>query len=142
MVKRRNIGETIMTEEVVVSAVDDSESTIDYVSEAESEYSCLAEVAQKIGAHEDVIGYILRNDSKATIDLDDQDKLVEYALLSTQAFESSSTFADEFGLGQVDSILVEGQEAKVLCVNLGENKLSIIMERFADADFVLKEFSM
>lgn len=97
----------------------------------------LAEIRKTRG----VVGYILRNATAATIDLREPEKLVEYALLSSQALDSSQEISELFELGDVESILIEGKEIKVLCMNINGNKISIFMETNADHTGILKRVS-
>jgi predicted regulator of Ras-like GTPase activity (Roadblock/LC7/MglB family) len=85
----------------------------------------LAEIRKQTG----VAGYILRNDSSAIIDVPQQEKLTDYALLSWQIAASSSEIAKQFQLTTPESMVVEGKTAKVLCLNIGENKISLFMDK-------------
>jgi predicted regulator of Ras-like GTPase activity (Roadblock/LC7/MglB family) len=131
MVKKRNINETItFAEEAVISTGDTAEETAN--PEENSVYPDLLTVAQEIRKNEEVIGYILKGELKATVDLNDSTKIIEYAMLATQAFESSEMFAESCSLGDIENIVVEGKSLKALCVNIGQNQLSIFMKRDAD----------
>lgn len=94
----------------------------------------LAEIRKLNG----VIGYILRSNTSAIIDLTEQGKVIEYAILSSQIAESSSEIAKQFNLSYVESVLVEGKTVKVLCMNLSENRISVFMEKTATHDGVIK----
>jgi len=94
----------------------------------------LAEIRKLNG----VIGYILRSNTSAIIDLTEQEKVIEYAILSSQISESSSEIAKQFNLSDVESVLVEGKTVKVLCMNLSENRISVFMEKTATHDGVIK----
>jgi predicted regulator of Ras-like GTPase activity (Roadblock/LC7/MglB family) len=96
--------------------------------------SSLAEIRKLDG----VIGYILRSNTSAIIDLTDQDKVIEYAILSSQIAESSSEIAKQLNLSDVESVLVEGKTVKVLCINLSENRISVFMDKNATHDGVIK----
>ena len=95
----------------------------------------LAEIRKLKG----VIGYILRSDSSAIIDLTEQDKIIEYATLSSQIFESSSKMAKQFNLADIETMLIEGKSAKVLCMNIKENKISVFMEPTATHSWIIKQ---
>ena len=94
----------------------------------------LAEIRKLKG----VLGYILRSNNSAIIDLNEQDKIIEYAILSTQISESSLEIAKQFNLADVESVLVEGKNVKVLCMNIGENRISIFMEKTATHAWIIK----
>jgi predicted regulator of Ras-like GTPase activity (Roadblock/LC7/MglB family) len=55
--------------------------------------------------------------------------------------DSSREISDLFDLGDVESILIEGKEIKSLCMVIGENKISIFMEKNADHADILKRVS-
>ena len=94
----------------------------------------LAEVRKLKG----VTGYILRNDTSAIVDIADQEKIIDYAILSSQISDSSLEIAQQFKLTNIESVLVEGKEIKVLCMSVGENKMGIFMERTATHEHVIK----
>jgi predicted regulator of Ras-like GTPase activity (Roadblock/LC7/MglB family) len=137
MVKKRSINETItVAEEVVISTGDTVEETAN--PEENSGYPDLLAVAQEIRKNEEVIGYILKGELKATVDLNDSTKIIEYAMLATQAFESSEMFAESCNLGEIENIVVEGKSVKTLCINIGQNQLSVFMKRSSDHAFIME----
>jgi predicted regulator of Ras-like GTPase activity (Roadblock/LC7/MglB family) len=132
MVKqKRSIHETATT--VIVDDVTSSEEDQVFADLSKN----LAEIRKAKG----VIGYILRSTTAATIDLKEPEKLVEYAILSSQVLDSSREISELFELGDVESTLIEGKEIKALCLAIGENKISIFMEKNADHADILKKVS-
>jgi predicted regulator of Ras-like GTPase activity (Roadblock/LC7/MglB family) len=132
MVKqKRSIHETATT--VIVDDVTSSEEDQVFADLSKN----LAEIRKAQG----VIGYILRSTTAATIDLKEPEKLVEYAILSSQVLDSSREISELFELGDVESTLIEGKEIKALCLVIGENKISIFMEKNADDADILKKVS-
>jgi predicted regulator of Ras-like GTPase activity (Roadblock/LC7/MglB family) len=132
MVKqKRSIHETATT--VIVDDVTSSEEDQVFADLSKN----LAEIRKAKG----VIGYILRSTTAATIDLKEPEKLVEYAILSSQVLDSSREISELFELGDVESTLIEGKEIKALCLVIGENKISIFMEKNADHADILKRVS-
>jgi predicted regulator of Ras-like GTPase activity (Roadblock/LC7/MglB family) len=132
MVKqKRSIHETAET-----IIVDDVTS-----SEEDHAFTDLSKNLAEIRKAEGVIGYILRSTTAATIDLKDPEKIVEYAILSSQVLDSSREISELFELGDVESTLIEGKETKALCLVIGENKISIFMEKNADHADILKRVS-
>jgi len=93
---------------------------------------------EEINEYDGVIGYILRNSISATIDLKDPAKLIDYAILSSSAFDLSSEFSELFDLGEIENIVVEGKNIKVLSLNFSGNKISVFMEKNADCEKVLE----
>jgi predicted regulator of Ras-like GTPase activity (Roadblock/LC7/MglB family) len=135
MVKRRkSIHETsttvIMEDETDISTVEEDQT-----------FTNLRTSLAEINKCEGILGYILRNATSATIDLKDPAKLVEYAILSSQALDSSQEISELFDIGDIENILIEGKEIKVLCMTIDENKISIFMEKTADHADILKRVS-
>jgi len=126
--KRRSKQKTVTT--VVVDAVASNEENQVFKDLSKN----LAEIRKAKG----VVGYILRNTTSATIDLKEPEKLVEYAILSSQALDSGQEISDLFELGDVESILIEGKKIKALCMAIDENKISIFMETNANHADILK----
>ncbi len=88
-----------------------------------------------------VLGYIIRNASSATIDLKEPEKLVEYAIFTSQVLDSSMELAELFELGDLDTILIEGEELKVLIMIIKENKINIFMKKSVDYIELAKKVS-
>lgn len=93
---------------------------------------------ESIKAKEGVIGYILRNKKSASIDLKDPTKLIDYAFLSSSALEAGEELAKIFSLGEIKDVVVEGKDVKILSLTVGENKLSIFMEKKVDHNKIYK----
>jgi predicted regulator of Ras-like GTPase activity (Roadblock/LC7/MglB family) len=89
---------------------------------------------EEIKGREGVIGYILRNSHSASIDLKDPAKIIDYAILSSSTIDAGEELADQFNVGEVVSIVVEGKNAKMLSMITGENRISIFMEKSVDAE--------
>jgi len=79
-----------------------------------------------------VLGYIIRNDASATIDLKEPEKLVEYAIFTSQVMDSSMELAELFALGDLKTILIEGEKLKVLIMMVKENKINLFMKKSVD----------
>jgi predicted regulator of Ras-like GTPase activity (Roadblock/LC7/MglB family) len=132
MVKqKRSIHETATT--VIVDDVTSSEE--------DQVFTDLSKNLAEIRKAEGVVGYILRSTTAATIDLKEPEKLFEYAILSSQVLDSSREISELFELGDVESTFIEGKETKALCMVIGENKISIFMEKNADHADILKRVS-
>jgi predicted regulator of Ras-like GTPase activity (Roadblock/LC7/MglB family) len=134
MVKNKQSQETetaIVVDEDEIAATPEEDQTFKDLSDK------LAEIRKD----KDVIGYIIRNKTSATIDLDKPEKLVEYAIFSSQVLDSSQEISDQFELGDVENVLIEGKESKALCMNIEGNKISIFIEKNADHADILKQIS-
>ena len=136
MVKRKGARKACIRETMTTVMIDGSPVIIPL--EEESSFAGLHSSLIEIHKIEGVKGYILRNNTTAAIDLQNPAKLVEYALLSSQATEACQEISDLFGLSLTKSI-VEGTDVKMLCMIIGENKLSIFMEKNVDhADILMR----
>jgi predicted regulator of Ras-like GTPase activity (Roadblock/LC7/MglB family) len=91
---------------------------------------------EEIRGREGVIGYILRNSHSASIDLKDPAKIIDYAILSSSTIDASEEISDLFNVGNAKSIVVEGRNTKMLSVIIGENRISIFMDKNVDAETV------
>ena len=134
MVKKKQSQETataIMVDEDEISATPKEDQT----------FQDLSDQLARIRKDKHVMGYIIRNTTSATIDLNEPEKIVEYAIFSSQVLDSSQEISELFELGDVSSVLIEGKESKALCMNIEGNKISIFMEKDADDASILKQIS-
>jgi len=137
--KRRGMNETVTVEEAVVIGTQEVQEAISPSTENEDpDYASLLDAVQEIRKRSDVVGYILKGETKATVDLNDPAKIIEYAMLSSQAFEAANTLSATFRLGDTENVVLEGKNVKVLCLNLGQNNISIFMEKGTDHTGILK----
>ncbi len=120
--------ETALTNEVVVTSVGEENSAFANLS------ASLAEIRRLKG----VIGYIIRNNTSAIIDLVDSDSIFQYATLTSEIHESSVDISKRFALGTAESILFEGEKIKVLCLSISDNKISVFMEKSANHAWIIK----
>ena len=110
-------------------------------AEEDQTFKDLNDKLAKIRKNKGVIGYILRNTTSATIDLKEPEKIVEYAIFSSQVLDSSQEISDLLETGDVENVLIEGKENKVLCMKIDGNKISIFMEKDADDADIQKQIS-
>jgi predicted regulator of Ras-like GTPase activity (Roadblock/LC7/MglB family) len=109
--------------------------------EEDQAFKDLSDKLARIRKYSGVMGYIIRNTTTATIDLSEPEKIVEYAIFSSQLLDSSQEVSDQFELGDVNSVLIEGKQSKALCMNIDGNKISIFMEKDADDAHILEKIS-
>jgi hypothetical protein len=86
-----------------------------------------------------VTGFILKDASTAFFDLQDTAKLVEYAIMSSETFNSYISLASLFNMGNMENTLVECTNMQMLCATIGENTVSIFMDRNMDAAGILQK---
>ena len=104
----------------------------------EDETEKLHEKLQEIKEQEGIIGYILRGSKSASIDLKDPTKIIDYAVLSSTTFETSNNIAETLQMDEVDTIVVESEEMKLLSMNANSHQLSIFMEKTVDHNKLYK----
>jgi len=98
----------------------------------------LATRLSKMCERPEILGFIMRDTTTATINLKEPEKIVDYALLTSQALESSQEISQMFNLGDFESTLIEGKNMKTLCFVLDENRVNIFMEKDVDHADILK----
>jgi len=131
--RRRSANETITT-------VVDGTVLIEPVESVESQgLAHLQTVLEETLASGQISGYILRTPTKAFVNLKCPDDLLEYAMLSSQAFETSTQISELLQLGETENIIIDGKTAKVLCIELGTSTLSMFMKKTADHSDVLSK---
>jgi len=94
---------------------------------------------EEVKTYDGVIGYILRNSTSAAIDLKDPMKIIDYAIISSSALDAGEELSRFFDLGEIKDIVVEGKNVKVLSLTVGENKVSVFMEKTADREKILRK---
>lgn len=125
MVKKKRGAQEVSD---VVEPVALEETTVD---------SSLRASLEEIKKYDGVMGYIRRDTTSASIDLKDPTKIIDYALLSSLAFDAGKDLSELFDIGDVKDTLVWGTNVKMLSVIIGENKISVFMEKNADTEKVL-----
>jgi len=96
---------------------------------------------ENINTKEGVIGYILRGPTSASVDIKDPSKIIDYAVLSATAFESSESLLHLFGSSKIRSVVVEGKDMKILCLTIGDHRLSVFMEKTEDHNSIYKKLT-
>ena len=111
-------------------------------NKSKNDVEALQEKLQSIKGREEIIGYILRGSNSASIDLKDPTKIVEYAILSTTAFEAGQDLSAVFEIGEVDSIITEGEDKKIVSRVVNDHRLSIFMEKNVDHNKLCKDLDL
>jgi len=101
----------------------------------------LRAVLEEAKTHDGVVGYILRNPTSATIDLRDPTRIIDYAILSSSAFDAGKELSELFNLGKMKNIMVEGKEANMLSLAIGENRVSVFTEKNTDCERLLRKLN-
>ncbi len=95
-----------------------------------------------IKAREGIIGYILRNQKSASVDIKDPSKIIDYAILSSTLLDSGEHMTTTFELGKVNHILVEGEDVKVLSLTIGDQRISVFMNKKVDHNTIYKDLRL
>ena len=101
-------------------------------------FANLAATLSEIRKLKGVIGYILRSNTAAIIDLTQKESVIEYASLSSQIHDCSRSISKQFNLTDVESTLVEGKSVKVLCMCIGENRMAVFMDKTCTHTWIVK----
>jgi predicted regulator of Ras-like GTPase activity (Roadblock/LC7/MglB family) len=109
------------------------------LSVEESHVNNLRTNLEEIKTYDGVIGYILRNSTSAAIDLKDPTKLIDYAILSSSSLDASEVLSEDFNLGDVKSIIVDGKNVKVLSLTVSDNRISVFMDKEVNCEKVLRK---
>jgi predicted regulator of Ras-like GTPase activity (Roadblock/LC7/MglB family) len=96
---------------------------------------------ERIKDREGVIGYILRAQTSASVDINDPSKIIDYAVLSASVLESAGSLLDAFTLGKICNIVVAGSKLKVLLLTIGEHTVSVFMEKNVNHESICKELT-
>jgi predicted regulator of Ras-like GTPase activity (Roadblock/LC7/MglB family) len=99
----------------------------------------LRSILDKIKTKNGVMGYIMRASTSAAVDIKDPSKIIDYAVLSTSALEAAESLTEAFGLGNLNNVVVEGKDLKMLLITIDEQRISIFMEKNVDHNAICKE---
>ena len=111
------------------------------LAEKDEETEILKAKLESIKDMPEVIGYILRNSRSATIDAKDPTKIIDYAMLSSATIETAKKLIEIFQLGEAEKIVLEGNTAKLLSLSIGENSISVFMEKNAKEDKIFRNLT-
>lgn len=127
MVKKRGSIQEVANERGPV-AIEEASTKCDLRSN-------LAEVKKWDG----VVGYILRDESSALVDLNDPAKITDYAILSSATHEAGAEFSTLFGLGKIQRTVVQGKRTKMVSLDIDDARVSVFTEATADTDKIMKK---
>ena len=117
------------------------EHEISVIREEDETFKDLGKKLAEIRKEQGIIGYIIRNKTSASIDLNEPERLVEYAIFSSQVLDVSQEISALFEIGDIRSIIIEGKENNVICMEIEGNKIAIFMEKSADYASILERVS-
>jgi predicted regulator of Ras-like GTPase activity (Roadblock/LC7/MglB family) len=117
------------------------ETQIQISSKPDEETQSISDSLAEIRKLEGVIGYIFRSEMAAKIDLNEPDKIIEYAMLSTELLDCTEVIEQQFDVGSVECIIAEGKHTKVLCIANGINRISVFMSNTCDQEKVRQKIA-
>ena len=97
---------------------------------------------ERLKAHAGVSGYILRGSKSASVDLKDPTKIIEYAALSSKTLESADGISRATYLGNINRVVLEGKNVKILSVTISDYRLSIFMDKNVDHNEICTELDL
>jgi predicted regulator of Ras-like GTPase activity (Roadblock/LC7/MglB family) len=109
--------------------------------EIKEQHSDLRTILEGIKAKEGVIGYILRAQTSASVDINDPSKIIDYAVLSASVLESVESLMEAFALGKICNIVIVGSKLKVLLLTVGEHTISVFMDKNVNHESICKELA-
>ena len=96
------------------------------------EVEIMLEKLQEIKGQEGIMGYILRGSKSASIDLNDPTKIIEYAVLSSTAYDVSKNMTETLQTGELNNLVVESENTKFLSTSVNDHQVTIFMEKNVD----------
>jgi predicted regulator of Ras-like GTPase activity (Roadblock/LC7/MglB family) len=97
---------------------------------------------EEIKTYDGVVGYIVKNTTSATVDLKDPSRIIDYATLSSTAYEATEKLSEIFAMGNLQGIIINGKNLRMLSLIVGESKISVFMQHDADAEKILRKIQM
>jgi predicted regulator of Ras-like GTPase activity (Roadblock/LC7/MglB family) len=99
------------------------------IKEPKTDTEILQKKLEDIKNQEGILGYILRESKTASIALKDPTKIFDYAMLSSTALDVSHNMTETFQMGEIDNMVVESEETKLLSMNIKNHHLTLFMEK-------------
>ena len=126
-----NVTETPLVITVERASLGQEQKTKDY----EKLHSILKEIREK----NEILGFILKGSAYAAIDLDSNEDLAKFAILVSQLANFSKQVLNLHEENSVRSVVLEGKELKVLCLNIRGNEIGITMKKSKDDREILNK---
>lgn len=104
-------------------------------AEETSAFDAVHEILREICSFVGVQGYLIKDDNTATINLENSEKTVPYAMLASQAFESAKEL--EVCRSGSSTLMVDCADLKLLCATVEGAAVSIFMEKEVDHTKIL-----
>lgn len=109
------------------------------VKKPKTDVESVQEKLQSIMDQKGILGYILRASKSASIDMKDPTKIMDYAMFSATTRDVGRNMTNILQMGEVDTIVVESEETKLLSMNITNHHLSLFMKKSVDHDKLSKD---
>ena len=96
------------------------------------DYANLHSILKEIREKSEILGFILKGSAYAAIDLDSNEDLGKFAILVSQLANFSKQVLNLHEEDFVRSVVLEGKELNVLCLNIRGNEIGIMMKKSKD----------
>ena len=103
------------------------------------DYANLHSILKEIREKNEILGFILKGSAYAAIDLDSNEDLGKFAILVSQLANFSKQVLNLHEEDFVRSVVLEGKELKVLCLNIRGNEIGIMMKKSNDDKEILNK---
>jgi hypothetical protein len=123
---------------VITNEIEQSAAPVIVVGADNSVFANLAATLAEVRKLRGVLGYILRSNTAALVDLTQKESLTDYAMLSHELHECTVAIGKQFKLADVECTVATGQTTKVLCMGIGENRLAVFMEKTCAHAWIVK----
>ncbi|UCG45540.1 MAG: hypothetical protein JSV58_01800 [Candidatus Bathyarchaeota archaeon] len=110
--------------------------------QTERDIERLQDSLRRLKVKKGIIGYILRAEKSASIDINDPTKIIDYAVLSSIVLNAGEILSSSFELGGVYKVTLEGEKAKMLTLRTNNHSLSVFMENTLDSDKIHRELDV
>lgn len=111
-------------------------------SKSQEQIENLRASLENIKTREGVIGYILRASNSASVDIKDPSRIIDYAVLSSTVLDSGELISDTFKLGKINTIILEGEDVKILSLIIDGHRLSVFMEKKVDPNAIYNDLNL
>lgn len=105
--------------------------------EVERDFDALKLIISEVQKVHKIKAFILKNSARAMFSVADSGDIFDLALLSSEIFDSSAQLFEVTAAGPLNSVVLKGELLSVLCLCVGENQLSIFLDRSVDCGLVL-----
>lgn len=104
-------------------------------------YKKLLRILKEIRVNNNLEGYVIRNSTRAMVDINNPAELADLALIATQLFEVSTKLLSVQERRHLKNAILDGSRIRVLCVEVGGNQVSVFMDKTVNCEGILERIS-